>query len=1065
MQKDPVLPENNTAKAKVKCRLRRQDFKLLAVLVFLAAAVLPTFASKPVTIEQLQQALAAARNQQDADVAQQLSELELTERLGPVKLAQLREEMPGEKAMQALTALADRAEFLNLPATGIPAIPQPTPVEQRQIMSLVVTYVTKTVHELPNFFATRETTRFEDRPQVTYSYLPLHYVGSSARSVIYRDGQEMVEAGPGRPIKGEAKEQGLVSWGEFGPILSIVLLDAAQSKLAWSHWEQGANGPEGVFSYEVPSQRSHYLVQSRDGSTPDAYEGPSQRSRATARPQDLGAYDGTDSIHQFRERPGYHGEMKVDPATGAVLRITVDAQLALGDPLTRAAIMVEYGTVEIGGKAVICPTRSVALSEMRYGHVSNGAHSVLDHDPLQTLLNDVEFSQYHQLRTEMRILTDGEDGTPADVPGNVALQPPATVSAEPAKPAETSTPLAAEANAPVPAATVEMPAPAAETEAGLPAPIPAPAEPEMSVGVAGKLPDTPINSSVPQPGSFVLKVTSRLVDVGVVVVDKKGKPVTGLKAKDFAVCDNGRQQEVKFFNSYAVRATSAAALSSASAAPDGSAIAKTPTYSNQPASDAAGAPISNPAPTKSIAAEVNTTVLLIDESHIAWSDLSYARGQILKFLLAMAPEERVGLYTISGSGFRVLTEITTDHAAVIARLKKWMPTAQSAANGQEDETRNRQQFETVHSAADLNSVNGNQSDVPDFQSPIDPQLLKAGSNPGRASLIILLGVARHLASVPGHKSLVWIASDNVLVDWADQAVGVDKNTTSVDAYALHAQEAMNDAHVAVYPLDVSQLEAGGIGADTQNRNVELAPAAKEMGPAPPREMDAGRVKASMLQDMRPIQGPIRQVADATGGRIIRRSGDLAADLGSIVEDGHATYQVGFYPDTPADGQYHTVLLKLVDKKGLTVRGRSGYLYAQEPTTLKERFRQAIWQPADAAEIRLTATVDKEPASPSVKINMAETDLALELRGGRWMDKLDIFFVQRDDDGLHAELEGQTLGLRLTQATYDKLVTGGVPFEYAVTLKPGTGSLRVLVVDEKSGRMGSVTLPGTALMQQ
>jgi hypothetical protein len=221
----------------------------------------------------------------------------------------------------------------------------------------------------------------------------------------------------------------------------------------------------------------------------------------------------------------------------------------------------------------------------------------------------------------------------------------------------------------------------------------------------------------------------------------------------------------------------------------------------------------------------------------------------------------------------------------------------------------------------------------------------------------------------------------------------------------------------------------------------------------------------MLQDMRPIQGPIRQVADATGGRIIRRSGDLAADLGSIVEDGHATYQVGFYPDTPADGQYHTVLLKLVDKKGLTVRGRSGYLYAQEPTTLKERFRQAIWQPADAAEIRLTATVDKEPASPSVKINMAETDLALELRGGRWMDKLDIFFVQRDDDGLHAELEGQTLGLRLTQATYDKLVTGGVPFEYAVTLKPGTGSLRVLVVDEKSGRMGSVTLPGTALMQQ
>jgi VWFA-related protein len=415
----------------------------------------------------------------------------------------------------------------------------------------------------------------------------------------------------------------------------------------------------------------------------------------------------------------------------------------------------------------------------------------------------------------------------------------------------------------------------------------------------------------------------------------------------------------------------------------------------------------------------------------------------------------------------VLTEITTDHAGVITRLEKWMPTAQSVSNAQDEQTRNRQQFETVKNASDLNSANGNQVDTPDGQTPVDPQLMTMGSNPGRASLIILLSVARHLASVPGHKNLVWIDSDNVLADWSDQTAGTDKNTTSIDTNAVHAQEAMNDAHVAVYPMDVSQLEAGGIGADTGNRNVELDPTniANSAPGGSPREMDAGRTKASMLQDLRPIQGPIRQVADATGGRIIRRSGDLAADLGSIVEDGQATYQVGFYPDTPADGQYHTVTLKLVDKKGLSVRGRSGYLYSEDPTTLKERFRQAIWQPVDAAEIKLTASVGNGPATPTIKLNMAETDLALELRGGRWMDKLDIFLVQRDDAGLHAELQGQTLGLRLMQATYDKLASEGVPFESAVTMKPGISSLRVLVVDENSGRMGSVTLPATAFLEK
>ena len=664
----------------------------------------------------------------------------------------------------------------------------------------------------------------------------------------------------------------------------------------------------------------------------------------------------------------------------------MDAELELGDPLTRAAIMVEYGTVEIGGKAVTCPVRSVALSAMRYGHISTGAHSVLDHDPVKTMVNDVEFGKYHELRSEMRILADGEAGSPAGDSGTGGgLQSLSGVSAEPQKPADTSAPAAAEASQPAPAAKGEETSTATGMEAVAPATGALPVEPEMSVEAAANLPDAPINSTVPQPGSVVLKVTSRLVDVGAVVVDKKGQPVRGLKAEDFAVYDNGRRQEVKFFNAYAGNDGSAATFSSATAGADANAQAQT--YSNQPSGGYTDTEISATGHSSLTAASGNTTVLLIDEGHIAWSDLSNAKGQILKFLQGLAPGERVGLYTISGRGFRVLTEITSDHAAVIGQLKKWMPTAQSVSNAQEDETRNRQQFETVHNASDLNSVNGNQIDAPDGQTPIDPQLMTMGSNPGRASLIILLGVARHLASVPGHKNLVWIDSDNVLVDWNDQSAGTDKNTTSIDTYALHAQEAMNEAHVAVYPMDVSQLEVGGIGADTGNRNVELDPT--NIGNSAPgggaREMDAGRTKASMTQDLRAIQGPIRQVADATGGRIIRRSGDLAGELGSIVEDGHATYQVGFYPDTPADGQYHTVTLKVVDKKGLTVRGRSGYLYAKEPTTLKERFRQAIWQPADAAEIKVTAAMGEGSADHTVKINMAETDLALGTVG-RTMDR-------------------------------------------------------------------------------
>ena len=1001
----------------------------LAILLFFLTVTLPAFAAKRVTVNELEQILASAHGKPDAELAQELSDLELTERLSSVRLAKLKAQMPGDNSDQALVAMADSAEFLSLPAAEIPATAAPAPAAQRQIMGLVVNYVTKSTHQLPNFFATRDTRRFEDNPHFTAAYMPLRLATNSSKKVFYRDGKEMVATGAGPAKTPGPDTQGLVSWGEFGPILGTVLLDAAQSKLAWSHWEPGASGPEAVFSYTVPSQKSHYSVH-------------------------FCCVIETSGLGQppFDALAGYHGEMAINPENGAILRLTVEADFQANGPLGRAAIMVEYGDIDIGGKTFTCPVRSVAISRVKVSHDTMSGQSVLTADPVKTFLNDVAFGQYHRLGSETRILTaDGtapSDGLPPLDSASVAASSPQPAEAAPANFADSVSP----GPAPTPSPVIDTPPTRAATDTPAAAP-PPPAEPEMSVGVADKLPDAPATPSANYEGAVVLKVTSRLVDVGVVVVDKKGHPVKDLKSQDFEVYDNGRKETVKFFSSFVGGGSATAGISAPSS------VAQGQTFSNQPAAATA---IGDPA-SKAIQLPVpNSTILLIDESHITWSDLSNARGEMFKFLANLDPNERVGLYTISGLGFHVLTEITTDHAAVIARLKKWMPTAQSASQAHESEARNRQQFETVHNAADLNSVNGNETQVPDSNVPVDPQLLTMGDNPGRASLIILRAVARHLSAVAGHKSLVWISSDNVLVNWNDMAAGTNKSVNEIDAYALHAQEAMNEAHVAVYPFDVSQLEAGGINADTGNRNVELDPTTTTSPGGVPRDMTAGRTKASMLQDLRPIQGPIRELATATGGRITRRSGDLAAELGSIVEDGHATYQLSFYPDTPADDKYHSVLVKIVDQKGVFLRGRTGYLYSREPTTLKERFQQAIWLPADASELTVTAVIDGTQTGADVKITVATSDLGLQQQAGRWLDKLDFFFIQRDDAGLQAVVDGQTLGLRLTPATYQSMLPAGVPFEHVVTLKPGMASLRVLVVDENSGRMGSVTIPAPAL---
>jgi hypothetical protein len=51
---------------------------------------------------------------------------------------------------------------------------------------------------------------------------------------------------------------------------------------------------------------------------------------------------------------------------------------------------------------------------------------------------------------------------------------------------------------------------------------------------------------------------------------------------------------------------------------------------------------------------------------------------------------------------------------------------------------------------------------------------------------------------------------------------------------------------------------------------------------------------------------------------------------------------------------------------------------------------------------------------------------------------------------------------LTSATYQKLLKEGIPFDQPVEKTQDLGSVRIVVVDENSGRMGSVTVPAEAL---
>jgi hypothetical protein len=291
----------------------------------------------------------------------------------------------GKKAREALVALADLSSFLDPPPAEVPADVSPDEGAQRSMISLAVDYLNKTIHQLPDVYATRTTVRYQETPQyleasAPVEYRPLRVAANSKATVLYRNGKEVVDSGGAKRKKDKGEDGHLVTYGVFGPLLGAVT-DAIASGLAWSHWEVGAGGRHTVFRYEIPAERSRYQVG------------------ACCLP------DGDGNI-SFEETVGYHGEIAIDPASGAILRLELVADLKSTTPLVRSDIMIEYGPVEIGGKTYICPVRSVSISRGRsVTPLAEWDETFRTYGPYATMLNDVAFESYHMFRAKSRILT------------------------------------------------------------------------------------------------------------------------------------------------------------------------------------------------------------------------------------------------------------------------------------------------------------------------------------------------------------------------------------------------------------------------------------------------------------------------------------------------------------------------------------------------------------------------------------------------------------------------------------------------------------------------------------
>lgn len=330
---------------------------------------------------QLEEALRESRGRSDKTIARQLARLGLTQRFSLARVARGQSRLPGKRSRQALALLADASTFLPLPDTDQPALLTPTLADQKQILSRAISYLAVDLRHLPNFFAARTTEQYEeidpdrrgDSNTPTWRHLAGH-----RDTVFYRDGREVATAHKRPPALPRDAAQMEVQ-GTFGPILVTVFKDASHGKVRLGHWEQGPRGPVAVFRYRIPKSESHYDI-TFESLTPEHLPRIVQ--------------------HQ---PTAYHGEIGVDPASGAILRLTLEADPDPSLPFRRSDIAIDYGLTVIGGKDYICPVHSVAIA--RAWTIAMGLDGQIDGygDEISTL-NQTTFTNYHVFRSNSRIL-------------------------------------------------------------------------------------------------------------------------------------------------------------------------------------------------------------------------------------------------------------------------------------------------------------------------------------------------------------------------------------------------------------------------------------------------------------------------------------------------------------------------------------------------------------------------------------------------------------------------------------------------------------------------------------
>ncbi|HEX8720939.1 MAG TPA: VWA domain-containing protein [Pyrinomonadaceae bacterium] len=503
----------------------------------------------------------------------------------------------------------------------------------------------------------------------------------------------------------------------------------------------------------------------------------------------------------------------------------------------------------------------------------------------------------------------------------------------------------------------------------------------------------------------VIRLETDLIQVRAVVTDRKGQPVDGLTREDFEVLEDGKPQQVSFFD--VVRAPGREAEAAAAAAP-------------------AGKP--NRAP------PARTVVLLVDTLHLAPSNLVRAKRQMRKFVDEMMTDRDTVAVVSTSATLGILQQFTSDRKVLRLAIDRLQPfigkaftayTAELAAavlSGDEG---------AVGTA--LTILNDEEGYVPptkeageDYVQARAREILAEEDRLRRVTLETIGAVAERLSKMKGQRLLAFVSNG---FTYYDQLGGRDR---------LPLERAMGRAvraGVAVYSLY-------GIGL--------------YFNPHPLNGMPQQNAELTL-----------RDFADETGGRAFINSNDLGSALQQMLDSNRVYYTLAYYPPKGGDPlKFRKITVRLKGHPEMSVRTQKGYLppepaSEQRAATPRERLFKEVVAPLPATALDVTSAAyfvesEADDAQVTLQLHVGGEGLRYEERGEDRLLRCEVFAIVFDQKGQVTGTFAENISATLGPGQFAEARRKGYRYRRRLKLKPGLYQVRVGVREVGSELVGTAS---------